>query len=137
MTMKIAITDHSIQPPVSDSSERDTGSELIFRGIVRNMENGIQIAALEYEHYHDMAELKLQEIARMAIDKFKIQDIDCIHRSGPVVVGDVAVQIVIRSRHRKEALLAMDWFISEMKREVPIWKWGITQEGERFPSDSK
>ena len=135
--MKIEITEHTIQPPVSDSSDRDTGAELIFRGIVRNVENGMPIIALDYEHYHGMAELKLQEIARITIDKFKIQDIDCTHRSGPVTVGDVAVQIVIRSRHRKEALLAMDWFISEMKKEVPIWKWGITQDGDRFPSDTK
>jgi len=135
--MKIAITEHPIQPPAADSSHRDTGAELIFRGIVRDVENGMPITALEYEHYHGMAELKLQEIACMTIEKFKIQDIYCTHRSGLVVVGDVAVQIVIRSKHRKEALLAMEWFISEMKKEVPIWKWGITQDGDRFPSGKK
>jgi len=29
----------------------------------------------------------------------------------------------------------MDWFISELKKHVPIWKWAILNNGTKIPSD--
>ena len=106
-------------------------------GMVRAMENGIPIVALEYEYYPGMAETKLEELARNLLEKYDIQDIECVHRYGKVPVGEASVMIVIRSCHRVAGLSAMDWFISELKKEVPIWKWGITKEGEKFPSETR
>jgi len=135
--MKIAFTDKIINFPEDNTSLSNTGAELIFLGRVRAIENDIPIAALEYEYYPGMAETKLEEIARELLKKFEIRDIECVHRYGKVPVGEASVCIVIRSHHRAAGLSAMDWFINELKKEVPIWKWGITKEGERFPSETR
>ena len=29
----------------------------------------------------------------------------------------------------------MTWFISELKKRVPIWKWAILEDGSRIPSE--
>ena len=134
--MKIIFTGEPI-PDIDESGNlMETGAELIFLGRVRDAENGIAIAALDYEYYPEMAEKNLAGIARKTIEKFDLQDLDCIHRFGRVTVGEASVKIVIRSRHRKAALQAMDWFIDHLKKEVPVWKWGITPDGGRFPSDA-
>ena len=43
--------------------------------------------------------------------------------------------MVIWSKHRREGLEAMDWFISELKKHVPIWKWAIMIDNTRVPSE--
>jgi len=45
--------------------------------------------------------------------------------------------IHIFSKHRKASLDAMEWFIAEIKKEVPIWKWGVKPDGSKFPSKAK
>ena len=37
-------------------------------------------------------------------------------------------------QYRKEAIEAMDCFIFELKKRVPIWKWAILGDGSRIPS---
>ncbi len=135
--MKIAFSEKPIILTTDNISITDSGAELIFIGRVRDTENGVPIVALDYEYYPVMAENKLEEIARKAMDHFDIQDLDCIHRIGSVPVGEASVKIAIRSRHRKAALLAMDWFINALKKDIPIWKWGIASDGKRFPSKTE
>jgi molybdopterin synthase catalytic subunit len=52
-------------------------------------------------------------------------------------VGDTSLHVVIWSKHRKEGLDAMSWFISELKNSVPIWKWAILEDGSRVPTECK
>ena len=35
----------------------------------------------------------------------------------------------------EEALAAMDWFILQLKKLVPIWKWAIMTDNTRVPSE--
>jgi len=135
--MKVTFSDKPIFGSEAEYAGKDTGAELIFLGRVRDIENGIPIVALEYEYYPEMAEKKLTEIAHETMEKFDIQNLECTHRIGPVATGEVSVRIVILSRNRKSALRAMQWFIDRLKSEVPVWKWGIAQDGKRFPSDTK
>ena len=48
----------------------------------------------------------------------------CVHRVGTIPVGEAAIVVLVRSRHRQEAFLAVGWFMDELKRFVPIWKVG-------------
>jgi len=127
------IIHHTIEPFSSPDSNTDTGAELVFNGRVRDREDGQQIIALEYEHYHGMAEQELNGLAHRTIKKFPIRDLFCRHRVGKVPVGEIAIHIVIRSKHRAEGLEAMAWFVSELKKHVPIWKWAILPDGSKRP----
>jgi len=50
-------------------------------------------------------------------------------------VGQSSLHVVIRSKHRKEGFIAMNYFISALKDQVPIWKWAILEDGTKIPSD--
>ncbi len=133
----IEITSDPISDLQPDDAHTAEGSEIIFHGRVRNLEDNTEISALEYEYYPGMAEKKLNQLAQKAIQKFGITSLFCTHRIGVVPVGEISVRIVIWSGHRTEGLQAMDWFIVELKKDVPIWKWGVLKNGEKFPTTNK
>ena len=54
--------------------------------------------------------------------KFSINELDCIHRIGKIPVGEAALRVTIWSKHRTEALDAMAWFISQLKKECQYGK---------------
>ena len=62
---------------------------------------------------------------------FSLNDLFCKHRVGKVPTGEASLHISIWSPHRKEALNALEWFITELKKNVPIWKWAIYEDGTR------
>ena len=118
-----------------DDKRKEDGAELIFNGRVRNMEQGKEIIALEYEQYEGMAEVELKKIAEQTCKTFPITDLFCQHRIGIIDVGEISLHVVIWSKHRREGLEAMNWFISELKKHVPIWKWAIMIDNTRVPSE--
>ena len=132
--IKIEIVNGPVVPFPSDDSRQHDGAELVFNGRVRVTEHDKNIVALEYEQYKGMAESELKQIAKEAVKKFPIHDLFCRHRIGRVSVGETSLHIVIWSKHRQEGIDAMSWFIVELKKRVPIWKWAILEDGSRIPS---
>ena len=135
--IKVEIVGSSITPFDSNDNQKEKGAELIFNGRVRGTENGKKIKMLEYEQYEEMAEKELIKIARETQNKFPIKDLLCRHRIGKVKVGETSLHVSIWSKHRKEGLKAMSFFIIELKKRVPIWKWAILENGEKIPSECK
>ena len=133
--IRIEIVKSQIQPFPSNDFYKEKGSELIFNGRVRETEHGKKITNLEYEQYEGMAEIELQNIALQTQNKYKIIDLFCRHRIGMVKVGEASLHVSIWSKHRKEGLDAMSFFIIELKKRVPIWKWAILDDGTRIPSE--
>ena len=132
---KVKIINKPITQFISDDSRKQDGAELIFNGRVRNTENGKEIIALEYEQYEGMALSELTNLANESLNKYPISDLFCKHRIGKVKVGETSLHVVIWSKHRKEGFKAMSYFISELKKRVPIWKWAILQDGTKIPSE--
>jgi molybdopterin synthase catalytic subunit len=119
----------------SEKKRKEDGSELLFNGRVRSKEGNALIKGLEYEQYEGMAESELFEIGNESLKKFPINDLICKHRIGKVMVGETSLHVVIWSKHRKEGFEAMSYFISELKKRVPIWKWAILEDGTKIPSE--
>ena len=124
-----------IVPFPTDDSRRDEGAELVFNGRVRGTEHGKLILALEYEHYSGMAEKELNDLALETAEKFPLRDVFCRHRVGRINIGETSLHVTIWSKHRKEGLEAMTYFITELKKRVPIWKWAVLMDGEKIPSE--
>ena len=135
--IRVEIVDSSIIPFESDDNQKEKGAELIFNGRVRETEHGKKIKVLEYEQYEDMAEKELINIATETQNKFPIKDLLCRHRIGEVKVGETSLHVSVWSKHRKEGLEAMSFFIIELKKRVPIWKWAILEDGTKIPSECK
>ena len=131
----IQIENSKIIPFPSYDDQIEKGAELIFNGRVRETEHGEKITNLEYEQYEGMAEAELIIIAKEAQNKFLINDLYCRHRIGKVGVGEASLHVSIWSKHRKEGLDAMSFFIIELKKRVPIWKWAILENGKKIPSE--
>ena len=120
--------------PLNDNHDQD-GAELVFNGRVRSTEHDKVITALEYEQYECMTKSELKKVAIKTVKKFSIHDLFCRHRIGKVKVGQSSLHIVIRSTHRNESFMAMNYFIAELKNSVPIWKWAIFEDGTKIPSN--
>ena len=133
--IKVEIIRDPVKLFAINDDRKEDGAELVFNGRVRNMERDKEIIALEYEQYEGMAELELKEIAQRTCKKFPIKDLFCRHRIGIINVGEISLHVVIWSKHRREGLEAMNWFISELKKHVPIWKWAIMIDNTRVPSE--
>lgn len=133
--IKVDIVNNPIDVFTSNDDRTQDGAELIFNGRVRETEHGQKIHALEYEQYEGMAKAELIQLAEETCDKFPINDLFCTHRMGRVNIGEISLHVVIWSKHRKEAIEAMDWFIFELKKRVPIWKWAIHLDGTKIPSE--
>ncbi len=131
----VEIVNGHIEPFPSNDDRNQDGAELTFNGRVRDTEHGENITGLEYEQYEGMAEAELTQLAEEAMKKFPIHDLFCRHRIGRVDVGEPSLHVSIWSKHRKEAIEAMDCFIFELKKRVPIWKWAILSDGRKVPSE--
>ena len=133
--IKIEIVKGPITPFPSDDSRTQDGAELVFNGRVRAKEHGENITALEYEQYEGMAETELRNLAENTVKRFPLHDLLCKHRVGKVKVGETSLHVVIWSKHRQEGIDSMSWFIVELKKRIPIWKWAILEDGLRIPSE--
>lgn len=101
-----------------------TGAELVFTGLVRDMEKEEKIGALVYEQYEGMAHKELERIGKEVVERFGVNGLHCVHRVGTIPVGEAAIVVLVRSKHRQEAFEAMSLFMDELKKTVPIWKAG-------------
>ena len=56
-----------------------------------------------------------------ALQRFDIVDAACVHRSGDLAIGELAVWVGVSAAHRDAAFAACRWIIDEVKARVPIW----------------
>jgi len=52
------------------------------------------------------------------------------HRLGVVPVGEASIVIAVSSPHRKEAFVACEYLLEQLKLNVPIWKKEVYESGE-------
>jgi molybdopterin synthase catalytic subunit len=126
MSIEINIHDGPL-PVVSETWDRidGIGALITFEGIVRPIEDGRHLFALDYEAYEPMASQQLRRLADDLFARHRLQGVYVEHSVGRVPVGAVSFRLRIASRHRKEGLAGMDEFIDRMKQDIPIWKTAI------------
>ena len=130
--VRIQLEDFSIDDEVKKvmASSKGIGGVTVFLGAARDFSKGETITALDFEHYHGMAEKKLADIRDRALKNFDIIEVAILHRYGKIGIGENIVLIVVGAEHRAEAFRACQWAIDELKRITPIWKLEHTPEGE-------
>jgi molybdopterin synthase catalytic subunit len=103
-------------------SNDGAGADVVFAGLVRPLEEGRTVAALDYEVYEPMAVHVLEDLARQMLQTHQLVAIAVEHSRGRVPVGQCSFRLQVAAPHRQEALAAMAEFIDRMKRDAPIWK---------------
>jgi len=125
MKRSLTITTEPIDEPglVSRRSQSaGMGAVVYFTGMVRGLEEGKEIQAIEYEAFQRMAERQFGLLFDEIEKRWPIESVRLVHRVGRVKVSEPSLWVEIVAPHRGEAFTAGQWLIDEMKRVVPIWK---------------
>jgi molybdopterin synthase catalytic subunit len=103
----------------------------IFLGTTRaeRSSEGRELLALDYEAYEQMALEQLRALAARAREKWPINKLAILHRTGRVAVGEPSVIIAVSTPHRAQAFEACRFLIDELKRDVAIWKKEVWADG--------
>lgn len=115
---------------VLELSLRHSGAVTTFEGLVRDLNEGMPVVALEYEAFEPLAISEGTKIVEEAKAKFKVADVACVHRLGRLAVGEMAIKAVASAAHRRAAFEACEYVVEEVKKRVPIWKKEHYLEGE-------
>ena len=104
----------------------DVGGVVTFWGVVRDVEEGKTIHALEYTAYREMAEHQFRKLLAETHQKWTLKRIRLIHRLGVIAVGEPSLLVRVEAAHRGEAFAAAQFIIDELKQRVPIWKKAVS-----------
>jgi molybdopterin converting factor subunit 1 len=107
------------------------GGVVTFTGTVRDETGGRRVLRLEYEAYGEMAERKLAEIGE-ALAREHGARVAVVHRVGVLLPGDAAVVIACAAPHRTAAFRACEACIERLKKDVPIWKREVYEDGSEW-----
>jgi len=93
-----------------------------FEGWVRNVNEGRTVERLEYEAYEPLVVSEGNRVLAEARERFSYLEARCVHRTGLLEIGEMAVWVGVASAHRDEAFKACRYIIDELKVRLPIWK---------------
>lgn len=114
----------------------DCGADLIFVGRVRGVYKGQNVQCLEYEAYEKMAIACMRKIAAEAKEKFRAR-VAMVHRIGRVYPNQISVVIAVSTPHRAASYDASRFVLEALKRDVPVWKLEVTDEGRFWKQNHK
>ncbi len=98
------------------------GAVVTFEGRVRNQHDGRPVVALEYEVFAGLAEREGARVLAEAREQFPLLAAVCVHRTGRLEIGELAVWVGVAAAHRGTAFEACRHLIDEVKARVPVWK---------------
>ena len=108
------------------------GAILTFAGTVRNHHLGREVTGIEYHAYEEMAVKEMDHIEAASKEKWPGIEIEIVHRTGFLEVGEASVLIAVGTAHRKEGFEALRYAIDTIKEDVPIWKKEMYTDGHAW-----
>lgn len=106
------------------------GAVVTFDGVVRDHARGKTVTHLFYEAYPEMAKAEMSKIREQGLERWSLQGLAIVHRTGRLEIGESSVFIAVASAHRADAFEACRFVIDTLKTSVPIWKKEHYQDGE-------
>ena len=95
------------------------GGIVSFLGQVRE---GGGVEALELRHYDPITLPAMQQLAAAVRERWPLDGLLVIHRSGEMLARDPIVLVAAASRHRRDAFAAADFAMDHLKSESWFWK---------------
>ena len=112
------------------NSKTDIGAHSIFLGQVRRDLIGDKtVAAIDYSAYAEMAEKEFHRIRENAFERYALTCMHLYHSIGEVRAGEISLFVFVSSVHRKEAFVACQEIVDDIKANVPIWGKEIMEDG--------
>ena len=107
------------------------GAAVSFTGLVRSTP-AAPIERLTLECYPELAEVQLTRLIAEAVTRFGLLRAEIIHRFGPLLPGEVIVQVMTLAPHRAAAFEGAEFLMDTLKTDAPFWKKEAGPEGERW-----
>lgn len=123
-------------PDLEQFRSESSGAEVVFNGIVRTPNKGLDVLYLEFEAYEALFHNEMKRIAVSLESQFQINVLVLHHRVGRVLPGELAVVAVAYSQRRKDAFQACEMLMNELKATVPIWKKEFNSDGSFWVSQT-
>jgi len=114
------------------ADDASIGAVVNFVGLVRDRNDGAQVAAMTLEHYPGMTERALEKIAVEAGERWSLAAARVIHRVGTLHAQDQIVLVATASPHRGDAFEACAFIMDYLKTRAPFWKREDTPAGSRW-----
>ena len=124
--VRISTEPLSLDALVDRVRDPGAGAVVTFQGVTREVDR------LDYEAYVEMAEERLVEIARAAVDRHALCAAAVEHRVGKVPLSEPSVAVAVSAPHREEAFAGAREIIDRVKAEAPIWKKEVSGGEERW-----
>lgn len=120
----ILLDELNITAAIESVAHPDAGGIDVFIGVTRSEKraDGVELLALDYEAYNEMAVEQMTKLLDQAKAKWPICRAAILHRVGRVAIGQASVVIVVSCPHRGQAFEACRYMIDELKKSVTIWK---------------
>lgn len=113
------------------SGRTNIGAIVTFSGLVRDS-SADDLKAMTLEHYPGMTERQLEEIEKIANERWPLQACLVIHRYGRLELGENIVLVMTASAHRQAAFEAAEFLMDWLKTKAPFWKLEETSDGEAW-----
>ncbi len=105
------------------ASTPDAGAIATFIGKVRAGDTGVDaVQALELTHYEPLTLPGMKDLAVKADERFSLMGLVMLHRVGRLDPGDPIVCVSAASRHRRDAIEAVDFCMDHLKSAAWFWK---------------
>lgn len=132
----IRVTTEVFDPHAETAAFQDgrteAGALASFIGTVRVRAHGGEVQALELECYPGFTEKQIARIDTDARERFDVIDTLVVHRYGRMQPGEAIVLVAALSKHRREALQAVDYLMDRLKTEAPFWKKEVRPGGAEW-----
>ena len=119
----VRLLDAALEPDAAlnglSAATPDAGGIASFVGKVR-VTGGVE--ALELTHYEPLTLPGMEELATQAQERFELMGLSMIHRVGQMQPGDPIVLVAAAARHRRDAILAVDFCMDHLKSAAWFWK---------------
>ena len=127
---RIVATDLDVLAHLAAVADSRAGAVSAFVGQVRNHDCDVvgEVTTLEYSA-HPGAEAVLRRIATELAADSDVLGVAVTHRTGTLVVGDLALVACVATAHRALAFAVCRELVERVKTEVPIWKRQMLADG--------
>lgn len=104
----------------------------VFVGVVRETNDGMDVAEIDYTAYEEMAIKEIRGVIAEARASWPLHRVAVEHSTGRLRVGDASVVVAVSAEHRAEAIDACRYVIDGLKERAPIWKQEFGPDGTRW-----
>ena len=110
----------------------NAGAIVSFSGIVRPHAKDGAVTGLHLQAYSPMTERGIEAAAEQAKQRWPLENVYIVHRTGDMQAGEPIVFVATASAHRRAAFEAADFLMDYLKTEAIFWKKEYTETDARW-----